>query len=139
MIDASDLTTDEVRSQYVLPLVHEILQKSGLTDQSAVLGFDVASSPSTSAGTDVPSQTLAASNHVVNTLFQEIALMEYQQAGAATSASATQRCYAEVSTSIKLLFLISFIVCTYIFVCSPSHEILLRHSYLKKLQCYAPT
>lgn len=107
MIDASDLTTDEVRSQYVLPLVHEILQKSGLTDQSAVLGFDVASSPSTSAGTDVPSQTLAASNHVVNTLFQEIALMEYQQVDAATSATATQRCYAEVSPTTSPSSLLS--------------------------------
>ncbi|KAL7529025.1 hypothetical protein ACHAXR_006029 [Thalassiosira sp. AJA248-18] len=40
LIDASDLTTAQVRSQYVTPLIHEILEKSDLINHAAILGID---------------------------------------------------------------------------------------------------
>ncbi len=84
MIDASDLTTAEVRAQYVSPLIHEILQKSNLMDHAPSLLDNPTTSP-TSSGADASTRTL----------FEEIA-SEYPSANA-TDEPNPSRCYAEVS------------------------------------------
>ena len=98
MIDASDLSTAEVRSQYVLPLLHNLLKKSSLIDYAAALGVN-----------GIRCEIDAG----VSTLFQEIATQHpsartAQDAGGtsgrdesiASSGPATES-YADVS---KLLF-----------------------------------
>ena len=118
MIDASDLTTAEVRPQYVLPLIHEILEKSSLIDHATVLGIDCIRCDVTSTlpGIDAPSTSMDTRG--VSTLFQEIATEypfnhpDHKETGGAvgkdendaTSGSATTRCYAEVRVIKITLF-----------------------------------
>ena len=78
MIDATDLTTIEVRTQYVKPLILRILAKTNLScHASTLLGIHYC--PSTSTTDEVHSSTTTASStcndeKVIGTLYQEIKL-----------------------------------------------------------------
>lgn len=113
MMDASGLTTAEVRSQYALPLMREILQVSGLIDQAAVLGsIDIDIGTSTSAITDAA----PSGSRPVSTLFQEIAA-EYTSIGEAVrgqsdssmerdvkdTVGTSPRCWAEVRSVLMII------------------------------------
>lgn len=64
MIDATDLTTTEVRTQYVQPLIKQILAKTNLN--AATLGIKLAPDPS--------SEKVVGDEGVIGTLYQEIEL-----------------------------------------------------------------
>ena len=106
-MDASGLTTAEVRSQYALPLMREILQVSGLIDQAAVLGsIDIDIGTSTSTITDAA----PSGSRPVSTLFQEIAA-EYTSIGEAVRGQSDEkdtvgtspRCWAEVRDLLTII------------------------------------
>jgi len=68
MIDATDLTTTEVRTQYVQPLIKQILAKTNLN--AATLGIKTAPNPNTST----ESEKVVGDEGVIGTLYQEIEL-----------------------------------------------------------------
>lgn len=105
MMDASGLTTAEVRSQYALPLMREILQVSGLIDQAAVLGsIDI------DIGTSTITDAAPSGSRPVSTLFQEIAA-EYTSIGEAVRGQSDEkdtvgtspRCWAEVRDLLMII------------------------------------
>ena len=113
MMDASGLTTAEVRSQYALPLMREILQVSGLIDQAAVLdSIDIDIGTSTSTVTDAA----PSGSRRISTLFQEIAA-EYTSIGEAVrgqsdssmerdvkdTVGTSPRCWAEVRSVLMII------------------------------------
>ena len=65
VIDASDLSTVEVRSQYVDPLLHKLLVKSSLIDFATALGAE-------SMRCEIDGQLASVDKGRVSTLFQEI-------------------------------------------------------------------
>ena len=69
MNNAVKLTTAEVRSHYVVPLIDEILEKTSLTDHATRLGIKFRA---TTASDVAPTPTSDFTGGV-NTLFQEIA------------------------------------------------------------------
>ncbi len=87
MIDATDLTTTEVRIQYVKPLIEKILAKTKL--RAATVGIQCSSDET------VPTPSEKASEEgVIGTLYQEIALYEDESESDARS---NNKSYAEVS------------------------------------------
>ena len=92
MIEATDLTTPEVREKYVLPLLREIVKKSSL---SGVGNVDDVVPP-------FASDPSAASNVGATTLFQEIAIYDAHSRRKGDTLSTNggtpiTRTYAEVS------------------------------------------
>jgi hypothetical protein len=106
MIDASDLTYAEVRLQYVLPLLDEILQKSGLSGiVTNIETLPLSSDPSSSS-------TLAG------TLFDDITAGSRDcsfNAGSAYSVS-SNRCYHEVGLHIVVMLILQKSLLTIRFV-----------------------
>lgn len=87
MIDATDLTTTEVRIQYVKPLIEKILAKTKL--RAATVGIQCSSDET------VPTPSEKASEEgVIGTLYQEIALYEDESE---SDARGNNKSYAEVS------------------------------------------
>ena len=87
MIDATDLTTTEVRIQYVKPLIEKILAKTKL--RATIIGIQY----STDETVPTPSEK-ASEEGVIGTLYQEIALYEDESE---SDARGNNKSYAEVS------------------------------------------
>ena len=110
MIHSGDLTTREVRTQYVLPLLTEILEKTSLIDNAARLGIETCPIAAAEAenrnatASGASSQSVIVSSDVgVSTLFQEIATDRASYAitvgdcaDAGRSTATNKRCHAEV-------------------------------------------
>lgn len=162
MIDARDLTTAEVRSEYALPLIQEIVEKSGLIDNAAALGIDVDGVRCDVASTTPAADAAAAPStcvepRAVSTLFQEIATQFppsrlSREAGGGVGddggdarGSATARCYAEVSTKLlKVLASIRIVPSVFFWPFASHNRMLslhnmLMHSCSKKLPPCVPT
>lgn len=89
MIDATDLTTTEVRTQYVQPLIKQILAKTNLN--AATLGIK--------AEPDESPEKVGEES-VIGTLYQEIDLYKgevLESNDFNSSARANNKSYAEVS------------------------------------------
>ena len=89
MIDATDLTTIEVRTQYVQPLIKQILAKTNLS--AATIGIK--------AEPDASSEKVGEES-VIGTLYQEIDLYKgelLESNDFNSSARANYKSYAEVS------------------------------------------
>ena len=88
MIDATDLTTTEVRFQYVKPLIEKILAKTKL--RATTIGIQYSTTDET-----VPTPSEKASEEgVIGTLYQEIALYEGESESDTRS---NNKSYPEVS------------------------------------------
>ena len=87
MIDATDLTTTDVRNQYVKPLIANILAKTKL--RAATVGIQY------STDETVPTRSEKDSEEgVIGTLYQEIALYEEESN---SDARGNNKSYVEVS------------------------------------------
>ncbi len=94
MIDATDLTTTEVRKQYVQPLIKQILAKTNLN--AATLGIKTATNPNTST----ESEKFVGDEGVIGTLYQEIELYKgklLESNDVNPSTRENNKSYAEVS------------------------------------------
>ena len=102
MIDATDLTTIEVRNQYVKPLILRILAKTNLSRQSTLLGIHYCPTSTTSAST-------CNDEKVIGTLYQEIELYkdEFTVDDGGDSSSQNASTYAQVSKSHIMMLLAS--------------------------------
>lgn len=92
MIDATDLTTIEVRNQYVKPLILRILAKTNLSRHASTL-LNIHYSP-----TSTTSASTCNDEKVIGTLYQEIALYndEFTVDYGGDSSSAIANTYAQV-------------------------------------------
>jgi hypothetical protein len=113
MINATDLTTIEVRDQYVKPLILKILAKTNLSRQaSTLLGIHYCPT-STSTADDVHSATNKTSTcndeKVIGTLYQEIELYkdEFTVDDDGDSSSQNANTYAQVGKSHIMMLLAS--------------------------------
>jgi len=93
MLDATDLTTTEVRTQYVQPLIEIILAKTNLT--AATLGIQYSKSSTTAEAAPTSSEK-DSDEGVIGTLYQEIELYEFDEIHSSTCDN--NKSYAEVST-----------------------------------------
>lgn len=95
MIDATDLTTTEVRTHYVQPLIKQILAKTNLN--AATLGI-------TAAAPDTSSEKVVGDEGVIGTLYQEIELYKrelLETNDVNSSTSENNKSYAEVGFRMK--------------------------------------
>ncbi|KAK1740555.1 hypothetical protein QTG54_008650 [Skeletonema marinoi] len=91
MLDATDLTTTEVRTQYVQPLIEIILAKTNLT--AATLGIQYSKSSTTAEAAPTSSEK-DSDEGVIGTLYQEIALYESDEVHSSTCDN--NKSYAEI-------------------------------------------
>ncbi len=108
MINATDLTTIEVRTQYVKPLILRILAKTNLSRRAGIHYCP------TSTTDEVHSTTSSASTcndekKVIGTLYQEIALYkdEFTVDDGGDSSRAIANTYAQVGISHIMMLLAS--------------------------------
>ena len=87
MIDATDLTTIEVRSQYVQPLIEIILAKTKL--RAATIGIQYSTDEAATTASEKGSE-----EGVIGTLYQEIELYKGESE---LDARENNKSYAEVS------------------------------------------
>ncbi len=112
MINATDLTTIEVRTQYVNPLILRILAKTNLSRRAGIHYCP------TSTTDEVHSTTTASTCHndeqVIGTLYQEIALYndEFTVDDGGDSSSQNANTYAQVGISHIMMLLASYNVLT---------------------------
>ena len=97
MINATDLTTSDVRTYYVQPLIRSVLVKTNLSATViGIKGYEPKSS--TDEGPTLPEKD--SGEGIISTLYQEIALYKLEsEVGETDSSQAGKiKSYAEVST-----------------------------------------
>ena len=93
MIYAADLKSFEVRSLYVVPLINELLEKSGLAD--VVCNIE-----------NLSTREQSFSSNITGTLFDDIAasVKECIKDHLFVNRNGSTRCYAEVSYELNIWF-----------------------------------
>jgi hypothetical protein len=98
MINATDLTTIEVRTHYVQPLIESILAKTNLSEAKLGIQYYCATSSSTPTTTSLDK---GDDEGVIGTLYQEIALYRGKlEVDDINSSREIHKSYAEVSTYV---------------------------------------
>lgn len=103
MINATDLTTIEVRTHYVQPLIESILAKTNLSEAKLGIQYYCATSSSTTdeAAPTTTSLDKGDDEGVIGTLYQEIALYRGKlEVDDINSSREIHKSYAEVSTYV---------------------------------------
>jgi hypothetical protein len=99
MINATDLTTIEVRTQYVQPLIKNILAKTNLSAATLGIQYHCATSSTTDDEAAPKSSDKDNDEGVIGTLYQEISLYRGEmEVDDVNSTCDINKSYAEVST-----------------------------------------